>query len=63
MAVSPVGEAVEVVVIVEIVGRQLLPSLDVNGGPAGEPEPVRGEADRVGGAGVVDDGSDWEQTL
>ena len=51
------------VVIVEIVGRQLLPSLDVNGGPAGEPEPVRGEADRVGGAGVVDDGSDWEQTL
>ena len=47
----------------EIVCGELLPALDVGGGPHCELLPVPTEADRVGRAGVVDDAGDWEQAL
>ena len=60
---SPVTETVIVVVVVEVVGGQLAPFLDVNHCTANEFEVVRGEADGVGVAGMIDDGGDREQSL
>ena len=59
----PVTEAVAVVVVVKVVSRQLATFLDVNHCSADELEVVRGEADGVGVAGMIDDGRDGEQSL
>ena len=59
----PVGEAKEMVVIVKVVGRQLLPLLHVRHSPTGESEVVPGKADRVCCARVVQDRGDREETL
>ena len=58
--VGPVGEAIKMVMVVEVVCRELLAHLDVSDGSAGESEPVCGEADRVGCAGVIDYRGNWE---
>ena len=55
-----VGEAIKMVMVVEVVCRELLAHLDVSDGSAGESEPVCGEADRVCCAGVVDYRGNWE---
>ena len=57
---SSVGEAVVVVLVVQVVGGQLLTLLDVHHRSAAELVVVSGVADGVGGAAVVDDGRDRE---
>ena len=61
--VRPVGVAEGVVLVVQVVGGHLLARADVHHGAAHEPHVLRSEADRVGAAGVVDDGADREQAL
>ena len=58
--ISPVREAIEMIMVVKIVCGELLAHLDVSDGSAGEPKPVCGEANRVGGAGVIDYRCNWE---
>ena len=58
--VSPVREAIEVVMVVEIVCGELFAHLDVSDGSAGKPEPVCGETYRIGSAGVIDYRCYWE---
>ena len=58
-----VGEAEEVIMIVEVVRRQLLSLLHVGHRSAAEREVVPGKADRVRRARVVQDRGDREETL
>ena len=52
-----------VVMVVEVVGGYFFPFLDGCDCPTGKSEVILGIADGVGGAGVVEDGGDGEETL